>query len=191
MSLDLEPVPSCDTVSEEPETAIQEERKGCELVDGIWVEKAMGNPAAIVGSNILGHIHEFVRPRKLGHVLGAEGAYRMLPDRPKLLRKPDVSFVAAGRLSPEELKKAEWAIAPDLAVEGISPNESAEDLETKLDEYLRAGVRLVWLVYIPTQNVWAYRPDGTAKRYRADDSLTGDDVLPGFAVKVSELFEGL
>ena len=73
----------------------------------------------------------------------------------------------------------------------ISPTDLAEEAETKLDEYLRAGVRLVWVIYLPTRNVWAYKPDGTAKLYRSTDTLPGEDVLPGFGVPVAELFEGV
>ena len=80
---------------------------------------------------------------------------------------------------------------PDLAVEVVSPNDEAEALETNLDEYLRAGVRLIWFVYPLTKNVWAYKSDGTAKLYRIADTLTGEDVLPGFTANVSELFEGV
>lgn len=212
MSLDLDP--ETDAAGSESAVAVAEDLDGCELVDGawvpkhpdappepdrdgfeeidgVWVEKAMGNPAVMVEANVLGPVRDFVRARKLGYVLGANGGYRMLPARPKLLRKPDVSFVAAGRLSPDEAKKSEWRLAPDLAVEVISPNDTADLVETKLDEYLQAGVRLVWVVYIPTRNVWAYCPDGTAKRYRADDTLTGEDVLPGFSVKIADLFESL
>ncbi len=195
MSMDLEPDPGAGTATcDEPEILVAhpaEERDGFEQIDGTWVKKTMGNPAITVEGNFFGLLRDFIRPRQLGRILGSNGAYRMLPDRPGLMRKPDASFVATGRLTAEEAAQAEWRIAPDLAVEVISPNEDAQDAEQKLDEYLRAGVRLVWVAYLPTRNVWAYRPDGTARRYRSDDTLPGEDVLPGFAVRVAELFEGL
>jgi Uma2 family endonuclease len=202
MSVDLEPEARVDPTAAtadwplEPWLSVTDrprggDRKGFEEIDGVWVEKKMGNPAITVEANILGVVRNFVRSQQLGRVLGANGAYRMFPDRPALMRKPDVSFVASGRLSPEEAAQAEWRIAPDLAVEVISPNEEAQDAEQKLDEYLRAGVRLMWVAYLPTRNIWAYRPDGTARRYRAEETLTGEDVLPGFAVPVAELFEGV
>lgn len=167
------------------------DRKGFEFVDGVWVEKPMASSSGIVAGNVLFAVKGFARPRNLGPVLASEGAYRMLPDNRAQLRKPDVSFVAAPRVTPELLRQAEWPIAPDLAVEVVSPNELTEGTETKRDEYLRAGVRLVWEVYLPTRNVWAYKPDGTGKLYRVTDTLPGEDVLPGFGVPVAELFEGL
>jgi Uma2 family endonuclease len=117
--------------------------------------------------------------------------YQLFADQPRHWRKPDVSFVRFGRLPDDKIPTGRMHLAPDLAVEVISPTEKAEDVETKLDEYLRAGVRLVWVLYIPTKNVWAYKLDGTAKLYRATDTLPGEDVLPGFAVPVAELFEGV
>jgi hypothetical protein len=58
-------------------------------------------------------------------------------------------------------------------------------------ERIERGVRLVWITYLPTRNVWAFRPDGTAKVYRATDTLPGEDVLRGFAIPIGELFEGV
>jgi Uma2 family endonuclease len=89
------------------------------------------------------------------------------------------------------LQLTQDSIQAHLAVEVISPSDLADDVETKLDEYLRSGVRLVWVLYIPTKNVWAFKMDGTAKLYRSTDTLVGEDVLPGFAVPVAELFEGV
>lgn len=179
-----------DDVSTDPDLG-EPDRKGYEQVDGVWVEKPVSNATGIVGGNVFGAVRDFVRPRRLGYVFVSEGGYRMLPDSPKTMQKPDVSFVAAARVTAEVHRKTWWPIAPDLAVEVISPTELTEESETKLDEYLRAGVRLIWQVFLPTRNVWAYKPDGTAKLYRVTDTLPGEDVLPGFTVPVAELFEGL
>ena len=189
MDSELEPVDG--TTEGTGVVEVEEDREGYELVNGVWVEKPMGTKSAIVGANLSFAVKGFVRAQKLGYVLGAEGTYRLFPNQPKLTRKPDVSFVLASRVKPGDIPDGDWKIYPDLAAEVVSPNDTADGLETKLDEYLRAGVRLVWVVYIPTRNVWAYRPDGTARLYRATDTLPGEDVLPGFTVPVAELFEGL
>jgi Uma2 family endonuclease len=169
----------------------EEDRKGCELIDGDWVEKPMGNRAGLIGSNVNLLIAPFVKARQLGFVFINDARFRLFADRPKLIRKPDVSFVRLDRFPDGKVFDGSMTFPPDLAVEVVSPSDAAEPLETKIDEYLRAGVRLVWVVYLPTRNVWVYRPDGTAKLHRTDDTLTGEDVLPGFAVRVGELFEGL
>jgi Uma2 family endonuclease len=167
------------------------DRKGFELIDGEWVEKSMSNTSAIVGSNLHGRLFNHIHPNRSGLLMIGDAAYRLPNSTQNRIRKPDLSFVIAGRVTPTRDEDGSWPIAPDLAVEVISPNEIAEDVETKIDEYLRAGVRLVWILYIPTKNVWAYKADGTAKLYRSTATLPGDDVLPGFAVPVAEVFEGV
>jgi Uma2 family endonuclease len=173
------------------EPPAEDDREGCELIDGVWVEKAMSNAAAVVESNLNFAVKGHVRLNRLGLVFSSEGRYQLVPNQPKQTRKPDLSFVSAGRLPGNQVPRGWMQLAPDLAVEVVSPTDTADGVETKLDEYLRAGVRLVWVVNIPTRNVWAYRPDGAAKLYRAADTLPGEDVLPGFTVPVAELFEGL
>lgn len=215
MSHELDPIETGTTLDADNPVEVEEDRKGCELIDGKWVpkdheelppeidrkgyelidgqwiEKPMSNTAAIVGSNLHGRLFNHIRPNRSGLLMIGDAAYRLPNTGENRVRKPDLSFVASGRVTPTRDQDGNWPIAPDLAVEVISPNEIAEDVETKLDEYLRAGVRLVWVLFIPTRNVWAYKQDGTAKLYRSTDTLTGDDVLPGFAVPVAELFEGI
>jgi Uma2 family endonuclease len=168
-----------------------DDRPGCELINGVWVEKGMSNLAAAVESNLTFAVKGFVRANRLGLVFSESARYQLFAATPKQVRRPDISFIRAGRLPNNEVPEGKFELAPDLAVEVISPTDIAEEVETKLDEYLRAGTRLVWLAYLPTKNVWAYKPDGTAKLYRTADSLPGDDVLPGFSVPVAELFEGV
>jgi Uma2 family endonuclease len=215
MSHELNDIESGTTLDTESHVAIEEDREGCELIDGKWVEKdreelpqeidrkgfelidgnwiekPMSNTAAIVGSNLHGRLFSHIRPNRTGLLMISDAAYRLPNAAQNRIRKPDISFVIAGRVTPNRDEDGSWPIAPDLAVEVISPNEMAEDVETKLYEYLQAGVRLVWILYLPTKNVWAYKLDGTAKLYRSTDTLNGEDVLPGFAVPVAELFEGV
>ena len=79
-------------------------------------------------------------------------------------------------------------IAPDLAVEVISPNDLFEEIAEKVQEYLSAGVRLVWVVDTATQPVHVHRPDGSGTILRAQDELTGEDVLPRFRTRVGDVF---
>jgi Uma2 family endonuclease len=168
-----------------------DDRPGCELIDGVWVEKNMSSASGAIESNLNFALKGHVRANKLGHVIAESGMYQLFAAQPKQIRRPDLSFVRSGRLPDEKVPVKKMQLAPDLAVEVISPNDEAEEVESKLDEYLRAGVRLVWLIYLPTRNVWAYKQDGTAKLYRSTDTLPGEDVMPEFAVPVAELFEGV
>src|ERR1700722_11666707 len=114
--------------------------------------------------------------------------YQCFPDHPKKVRKPDVSFVKGERFTPELLETGFLPIAPDLAVEVISPNDLASEVVEKTEEYRRAGVLLIWIIDPVSRIVDVYRQSGAFTRLRDTDELTGDDVLPGFSCRVSELF---
>lgn len=104
-------------------------------------------------------------------------------------RKPDVIFVpfstwARGRRLPDT---AAWDIVPDLCVEVVSPTDRASNLNTKIEEYLEAGVRLVWVVYPETAVVHVYESSSAARRLTRADTLDGATVLPGFALPLADL----
>jgi len=174
-----------------PRAPIDEDRKGYELIHGTWVEKPeMGLEASII-TNLLQHLLTgHVLRNDLGSVAGAEGGYQLIATQPKSIRKPDVSYVAKGRM-PAKVPTGNGKFAPDFAAEVVSPNDEAVALEQKLDEYLRAGVKLVWVVYPKTQTVYVYRPDGTAARKTVTESLDGEAVFPGLTVPIAELFKGM
>jgi Uma2 family endonuclease len=162
--------------------------KGFELVDGEPVEKKMGGESSFVGGRLLHLIGCHLDVQPLGWALPGDTGYRCFPNRPKFVRKPDVSFIRFGRLAGERIPTGDITIQPDLAVEVVSPNDLYDEVDRKISEYLDVGVRLVWVINPPSQTVHTYRPDGTARRLRATDTLDGADVLPGFQVAVSELF---
>jgi Uma2 family endonuclease len=78
--------------------------------------------------------------------------------------------------------------APDLAVEVLSPSDRILDLQQKVRDYLDAGARLVWLVAPQAQTVTVYRADGSAQLLRDQDTLGGEDVLPGLSIPLSDVF---
>ena len=78
--------------------------------------------------------------------------------------------------------------APDLAVEVLSPSDTVEEIEAKVDEYLAAGTQLVWVVNPRRQTVSVYRKDGTTTILRREDALNGESVVPGFSLSLAELF---
>jgi len=112
-----------------------------ELVDGHPVEKHMGAESEYIGATLLTLLNNAVRPQQMGYVFGSQTAYRCFPNRSRLVRKPDVSFVARGRFQNEVIPKGDILLAPDLAVEVVSPNDTYEEVEGKVNEYLGAGVR--------------------------------------------------
>jgi Uma2 family endonuclease len=81
-----------------------------------------------------------------------------------------------------------WAkIVPDLAVEVVSPNDLAEDLEEKIVDYEKVGVPLVWVMNPRSRTVMVYRGDGSVSRLHEDDELSGEDVIPGFRCPVRDI----
>jgi Uma2 family endonuclease len=159
-----------------------------ELVDGRPVERKMGAKSDEIAGAIFAAVFNHVRPQRLGHVFGAQTGYRCFAHRPRLVRKPDVSFVARGRLPNEETPEGDISLAPDLAVESVSPNDTSEEVEGKVNEYLGAGVRLVLVVSPTTKTILVRRPNKTCTVLDTTDTLSGEDVLPGFTCPVAELF---
>jgi Uma2 family endonuclease len=159
----------------------------CELVDGTLVEKAMGWNESEIAAFLIYAILAFVRPRKLGKVLGADGMQRMVPG---LIRIPDVSFFARGRLTRSQHSATPIApVAGDLVVEVVSKSNTRAEIARKLIEYFAAGSRLAWVVEPKPQTVRVHTTPGEFTVLSLDDWLDGGSVLPGFRLAVRELFE--
>ena len=157
----------------------------CELVDGVLVEKTVGYDESYLAGLILTVINNFVLPRKLGRVTGEAGLLRLGPG---LVRGPDVAFVSADRLPGGRSPGVPIPnLVPDLAVEVVSASNTPAEMARKCGEYLDAGVRLVWIVDPKTRTVSVHSPQGTAS-LDTTQTLTGDPVLPGFALELSILF---
>ncbi|MFO0851772.1 MAG: Uma2 family endonuclease [Gemmataceae bacterium] len=113
-----------------------------------------------------------------------------LPEDQGRNRRPDLAFVSYERWAkdrPLALTGAALDVVPDLAVEVVSPTDLAEEVMGKVREYLRGGVRAVWVIFPQTQELYAYT--GLAPQvYTAADEVPGDPVLPGFRVKLADLF---
>ena len=122
--------------------------------------------------------------------VGVESGF-LLARSPDTVRGPDVFYIRADRLPAEGIPEGFWTIAPDLAVEVVSPAENAQDVREKVRDYLAAGTPLVWVIYPRTREVVAHTPDGLARTFSRSDVLTAPTVLPGFTCDVTVLFEDL
>ncbi len=158
----------------------------CELIDGTLVRKTMGADESHLAIRIAMPLGSYVEANNMGIVLGEAGMMQLFPDQ---VRIPDVSFV-----SHEHLKGSGFPsdpvphMAPVLAVEVISASNTRQEMERKLTEYFDAGTLLVWYVYPETKEVHAFKSADSVRVYGVQDELPGDDVLPGFAMKLAELF---
>jgi Uma2 family endonuclease len=160
---------------------------GFELVDGRLVEVPMGTESAYVGGELHRRMSNHCVTSNLGWVFPSDAGYRCFPHRPRLLRKPDVSFVRAGRFPGNRPPRGDSRLAPDLVVEVVSPNDLAEDVQEKVTDYLTAGVRLVWVVYPTSRMAVEYRPGGVANWVPEQGELDGRDVVNGFRCKLAEI----
>ena len=145
--------------------------------------------SSYVAGEIHGQLRDFSRGKKRGWLLPADASYQCFPDDPGKVRRPDVSFIRLERLSlAQASEEGHITIAPDLAVEVVSPNDNLYDVDEKVQAYLRAGVCLVWVVNPRARTVEVHRAKGMGTILREQDELSGEDVLPGFRCRVSDLF---
>lgn len=146
-------------------------------------------PGLIHGDTTLecaARLRTVVKRDRLGLVVTEVGF--VLPTQPETLLAPDVAFVRRDRLPPLSQWTGFQHLAPDLAVEVVSPNDTVGEVNDKTLTYLDGGVRLVWVVDPRRRIVAAYTPDGMARIFRDTDVLDGGDVIPGFSMPVADLF---
>jgi len=139
------------------------------------------------GSIINWQLAAYVYPRKLGRVFNSTTTFRVEGIPPK--RQPDVSFVTLERM-PTPIDD-EVPFAPDFVVEIVSRNDTAYEIREKVAQYQKSGVRLIWVVYPVSKTVEIYHLDRglLPQVLSVVDALVGEDVVPGFKLKVSDFFE--
>jgi Uma2 family endonuclease len=136
-----------------------------------------------LGSLLASH----VRSGDLGRVVG-EAGFKLAGD-PDTVRGPDVAFVRRERLDSSLGPEGFFHGAPDLAVEIVSPGDTALELRQKIGEYLQAGARLVWVLQPDARTVIVHRPGASPETVGPDDLLDGEDVIPGFTCRAGDLFD--
>lgn len=160
--------------------------KLCELVDGVVVEKAMGDRESLLGHFIGRRIGNHVEAGDLGVVLGEAGHIRVRPDQ---LRAPDVTYIPWSAFPAGEIPdEAYWSVTPDLIVEVLSPDNTTPEIDRKLREFFAMGCKLAWVIHPPTRTAKIYT---SAKRFKLIDAagtLDGGKVLPGFTLPLADVF---
>ena len=141
-----------------------------------------------VAAQIVFLLQSFVKPRNLGVVGTAEAGF-VLARGPDTVRAPDVWFVAHNRVPAEQSSEGFGQVAPDLAVEVMSPSDRPDDVQGKILEYFAAGTRAVWVAFPRTRTVTVYRAAQSIRLLSPEETLSGEEVLPGFSCRVAELFE--
>jgi Uma2 family endonuclease len=163
--------------------------KRFELVRGELIEMpGAGVLHSVIAALIYRLIFAHAEERNLGMAF-PDGLGYVLRHHPDIVRIPGASFVASGRIPEGDLPKGFWDLAPDLAVEVVSPNDMADDVHDKVHEYLEMGTRLVWVVWPKTHTVSVHTVDETSRELDSGDELDGGDVLPDLRVRVADLFD--
>jgi Uma2 family endonuclease len=159
----------------------------CELIQGeLILISPTGYDHGRISSKIDRAFGNFVESHKLGQVLTSEAGF-LIARNPDTVRAPDVAFVRADR-DPPGGQNEYFPGAPDLAVEVLSPDDRASDVNAMIQDWLNAGTVAVLIVDPQNQTVAIHRHPQEIKVLTNDDTLTLPDLLPGFSLAVKEIF---
>lgn len=179
----LVPTPGTATVAD-AEAILLREKRLCELVDGILVEKAMGWYESNLACVLIQLLRNFIAPQRLGIVTGEGGTVRL---NPNLIRIPDVAFFARSRF-PDGKRPTRPVphLVPDLAVEVLSESNTRAEMQRKLLDYFESGVGLVWYLDPVRRVVSVYWAVDQVVHLDESGTLDGGTVLPGFTLRVAD-----
>lgn len=160
-----------------------------EVVDGQRVEKHVSTLETMLATALTGVLAVFLKANPLGRP--ASEVLFLIDAVRNLQRRPDVAYISYERWPRERRipRTNAWTVIPDLAIEVISPSNSASDVLVKIREYFRAGVGSVWVMYPVEGQCYVYDSPRSVRILERGDTLDGGAVLPGFQVSLSELFE--
>lgn len=158
-----------------------------ELVDGTLIEKTMGSFESLIASTIHGLLFIYLRANPIGKSLIADTQLKL---RRGAIRLPDVSFLSNERIRQSGFARQQKvaAVAPNLAVEVISEGNSQKEMADKLQEYFRAGTEEVWYIYPETRELHQFTSPAAPTIHRGD-ALVSTPLLPGFEMKLLEIFQ--
>jgi Uma2 family endonuclease len=157
-----------------------------ELVKGVIVTMPPpGGRHGVCCLKIGRHIGNFVEDKNLGTTASNDTGFITERD-PDTVRGPDISFWTRERLP--DVPVTYIQIPPDLLVEVVSPSDHYARIQKRVSEYLDKEVRLIWIADPEDRSVTVYRPGQKMVVLSENETLTGEDVLPGFSCKVADLF---
>jgi Uma2 family endonuclease len=162
--------------------------KRYELLQGTLIE--MPPPSVehgLIVASLIAALLPFIQSHQLGQLM-TETGFQLASD-PDTVRAPDVAFVSRARLMPRQ--GSYYPFAPDLAVEVVSPANSASAMQAKIVEYFEKGARQVWIIYPTSRTLYLYTAPKRVRILDANDTLEGGDLLPNFSLPIRELFSQL
>ena len=164
-----------------------------EIADGNWIgfdedPTMSGEEHGWIEAKLCALLTLWALENRAGRVYTGDTNFVLSGNRETLedKRRPDVAFVRRERVV--ETIGYQY-LAPDLAIEIISPTEKLYQIRGKLNVYFKRGVQRVWQVYPETEEIVVFQPDGSSRTYRTTDIITDPDLLPGFELDVATVFE--
>ena len=174
---------------------------GFELVEGIVVPKnnspgkifkesdqMTGTLHGIITSRLTSYLTIYVIENNLGETCAAETGFRL---NPKTVRGADIGFIGKDKLAAFGVPVTFFPIAPDLAVEVISPTNTYDEIQDKIEKYFGGGTKLIWIVDPKRGKIYVHRPDNTISLLSEADTLGGEDVIPNFRLPLEKIFGNL
>lgn len=146
-----------------------------------------GTLHGIITSRLSAYLSFFTMENNLGEVTAAETGFKLINQSTV---GADIGFIGKEKLAKFRVPISFFPTAPDLAVEVVSPSNSSEEISTKVEDYLKSGSRLVWIVY-PKRKVVVYRQSNTVSFLHETDELDGEDVIPNFRLSLEKIFGNL
>ena len=166
-----------------------DEGQGIELVHGDLREMNMSRESSRISGEVYFQLRLHCQRTQSGWVFPEGASYRCFLDDPTGTRRADASFISLDRLPVETYEdEGHTTTVPDLVAEVVSPDDLSHEVAEKRDEWLAAGVKIVWVVTPGVDTVEVYRQDGGHDFLRINDTLTAEGVLPGFSCPVADLF---
>ncbi len=141
----------------------------------------------VIAQRLGARLSLFVEQQNLGMVPTAETGF-ILEEKPDTVRAPDVSFVSNEKLERCGMTAKYFPEAPDLAVEVVSPDDTAEAVDAKVRDWLAADTKLVWIIYPKGRTVTVYRSLDDIQVLGEQDMLSGEAIAPGFTCAVADIF---
>jgi Uma2 family endonuclease len=160
-----------------------------ELVRGDLVMMSPASPTqGRYAARLVAALEQYLEAHDLGETYTAEPGFELQPEPNPIVRAPDVAFLRHENIPSPGRQTGFWSVAPDLAIEIISPSETSHMVQEKVQDYLKAGTAMIWLVYPDLQVIVEYRSRTKIRQLTLDENLDGDDVLPGFSYPLRRLF---
>jgi Uma2 family endonuclease len=182
----LKPVPGSATIQDVIAALEAPRKRLCELVDGTLVEKAMGFRESQIAAFLSHLLFQYLGEHPLGIVGGADGFLRL---GARVARAPDVSFISWDRLPDGESPGEPIPeLAPDLAIEILSPGNTKGEMTRKIADLFGAGTREVWLIQPKRQTAEIYTSPTAKHKIPKSGALEGGTILPGFHLPLADLF---